>query len=209
MYYMPIRFLASFTCPLLHALVLTIWVLSVVTIAPLCSYRTDAMDAMNDKAMPTELHRLLMIIQYYYGVKGSAAENLQAQMALQVLDGLIPKKVRKALVPYTNANWKVDQSLSGSGRRAKPQETPSLKEWWTHRAKGCHFCFTAETLTKGNSKYFEPRAPQVCPGQSNVVYRRPVVAKGTRTHPHPLCHTPTHHTCSPYTPRSTRQGNHL
>jgi hypothetical protein len=171
--------------------VLTIWVLSVVMIAPLCSYRTDA---TNGKAMPPELHRLLMVIQYYYAVKGSAAENLQAQMALQVLDGLIPEKVRKALVPYANANWKVDQSLSGSGRRAKPQEPQSLKDWWTHRPNACHFCLTADTLTKGNSKYFEPRAPQVCPGQSNVVYRRPIVAKSTHPHPHTQCHIPTHHT---------------
>jgi hypothetical protein len=149
-------------------------------IALLCSFGKDA---KKDKKMPPDLHRLLLVTQYYYRVKESTAAdivNMQTQMALQVLSGLIPTNKTKALVPYSNANWKVDQSLSTSrGRHARPVEAPSLRTWLSHKSHCCNFCLTTDTITKGSPDYFDVRAPVVCPGKSNVVYRQPVVQKGT------------------------------
>lgn len=163
-----------------------------VLITPLCSFGKDT---QTRRPFPPDLHRLLLVVQYYYRVKGSTAGivNLQAQMALQVLSGLIPHR-KKKLPPYNNANWKVDESLSvtrRTGRITKPLDPPSVRQWLLHKSKLCHFCLNADTLTRGSSDYFDVRAPAVCPGHSNVVQRRPVIATGTYTRQHTHWYTPT------------------
>lgn len=101
-------------------------------ITPLYSFGKDV---KKSKVLPPDLHRLLLVMQYYYRVKLHAVsddpnkpQNLQAQMALRVLEGLIPNKVRKALQAYSDANWKVGLSMSVHGR-------PLLCSIVTFRAK--------------------------------------------------------------------------